>query len=89
MRRLILKEFGYKDKELSVLSEDEIFNLYLVVMQYIWANLLKDLPKSKVQKLKKAVDRGEYNKIEKIVPNFIKLVQIYGKSFFRDTRTKS
>jgi len=81
MKNFILKEFGYNSKVIKSLNEEENRQLYLAVMQYVWANLFNDLPKSKVEEIRRAIDNNKINDLPIIVPNFIKLVKIYGRKF--------
>jgi len=81
MKNFILREFGYNSKVIKSLNEEENRQLYLAVMQYVWANLFNDLPKSKVEEIRRAIDNNKINDLPIIVPNFIKLVKIYGRKF--------
>lgn len=87
MKNFILKEFGYNSKVIKSLNEEENRQLYLAVMQYVWANLFKDLPKSKVDKIRKAIDNNKINDLPIIVPNFIELVKIYGRKFRKSNKS--
>jgi hypothetical protein len=87
MKNFILKEFGYNSKVIKSLNEEENRQLYLAVMQYVWANLFNDLPKSKVEEIRRAIDNNKINDLPIIVPNFIELVKIYGRKFRKSNKS--